>query len=52
MGDAHRRVFDIFTDIKVVTDRPTANENESIVQFRGQCNANANAPSLPPRRNY
>ena len=37
------RVFDVFTDIEVVTDRPTANETESIVQFRGQRNAKANA---------
>jgi hypothetical protein len=37
------RVFDAFTDLEIVTDRPTANETESIVQFKGQPNANANA---------
>jgi len=35
------RVFDAFTEI--VTDRPTAFETESIVQFKGQKNAKANA---------
>jgi hypothetical protein len=37
------RVFDVFTDPEIVTDRPTANATESIVQFRGQPNARANA---------
>jgi hypothetical protein len=37
------RVFDAFTDVEIVTDRPTANETESIVQFKGQRNARANA---------
>ena len=37
------RVFDVFTDVEIVTDRPTANETESIVQFKGQRNARANA---------
>jgi hypothetical protein len=37
------RVFDAFTDVEIVTDHPTANETESIVQFRGQRNAPANA---------
>lgn len=37
------RVFDIFTDIEIVTDRPTAQETESLVQFKGQRNARANA---------
>lgn len=37
------RVFDVFTDLEIVTDRPTAHETESIVQFKGQRNARANA---------
>lgn len=37
------RVFDAFTDVEIVTDRPTAHETESLVQFRGQPNARANA---------
>jgi hypothetical protein len=37
------RVFDAFTDIEIVTDRPTARETESLVQFKGQRNARANA---------
>ena len=37
------RVFAAFTDLEIVTNRPTANETESIVQFRGQRNAKANA---------
>jgi hypothetical protein len=37
------RVFDVFTDIEIVTDRPTALETESIVQFKGQRNARADA---------
>ncbi len=37
------RIFDVFTDIEIVTDRPTANETESIVQFKGQRNARAHA---------
>ena len=37
------RVFDALTDIEIVTDRRTANETESIVQFKGQRNAKANA---------
>jgi hypothetical protein len=37
------RVFAAFTDVEIVTDRPTANETESIVQFKGQRNALANA---------
>jgi pyrroloquinoline quinone (PQQ) biosynthesis protein C len=37
------RTFDAFTDVEIVTDRPTANETESIVQFKGQSNARANA---------
>ena len=37
------RVFDAFTDIEIVTDRPTAHETESLVQFKGQRNAKANA---------
>jgi hypothetical protein len=37
------RVFTAFVDVEIVTDRPTANETESIVQFKGQRNALANA---------
>jgi aspartate/glutamate racemase len=37
------RVFDVFSDVEIVADRPTANETESIVQFKGQQNARANA---------
>jgi hypothetical protein len=37
------RVFDAFSDIEIVTDRPTAFETESIVQFKGQPNARADA---------
>ena len=37
------RVFDVFTDLEIVSDRPTAHETESIVQFKGQRNAKANA---------
>jgi hypothetical protein len=37
------RVFDAFTDIEIVSDRPTALETESIVQFKGQRNARADA---------
>jgi hypothetical protein len=37
------RVFDVFTDIEIVTDCPTAHETESLVQFKGQRNAKANA---------
>jgi hypothetical protein len=37
------RVLDVFTNLEIVTDRPTANETESIVQFKGQRNAKANA---------
>jgi hypothetical protein len=37
------RVFDVLTDIEIVADRRTATETESIVQFKGQRNAKANA---------
>jgi hypothetical protein len=37
------RTLDVFTDIEIVTDRATANETESLVQFKGQRNAKANA---------
>jgi hypothetical protein len=37
------RVFDAFTDPEIVTDRPTAFETESLVQFKGQTNVKANA---------
>ena len=37
------RVFDGFTDLEIVSDRATAHETESIVQFKGQPNAKANA---------
>ncbi len=37
------RVFAAFTDLEIVTDRPTAHATESIVQFKGQRNATANA---------
>jgi hypothetical protein len=37
------RVFDIFTDLEIVTDSPTAEATESLVQFKGQRNARANA---------
>ena len=37
------RVFDVFTNIEIVADRPTAHETESLVQFKGQRNAKANA---------
>jgi hypothetical protein len=37
------RVFDVFKDLEIVTDRPTAHETESLVQFKGQANAVANA---------
>jgi hypothetical protein len=37
------RVYDVFTDLEIVTDSPTADETESLVQFKGQRNARANA---------
>ncbi len=37
------RVFDVLTDIEIVTDRRTAHETESVVQFKGQRNAKADA---------
>ena len=37
------RIFDVFTEIEIVTDQPTADTTESIVQFKGQRNAKANA---------
>jgi hypothetical protein len=37
------RVFDALKDPEIVTDRPTAHETESLVQFKGQANAAANA---------
>jgi hypothetical protein len=37
------RVFDVFTDPEIVTDSPTAAATESLVQFKGQRNARANA---------
>jgi hypothetical protein len=37
------RVFDVFSDVEIVTDRKDALETESIVQFKGQRNAEANA---------
>jgi hypothetical protein len=37
------RVFDVFKDLEIVTDRPTAHETQSLVQFKGQDNAAANA---------
>ena len=37
------RVFDGFADIEIVTDHPAANDVESLVQFKGQRNARANA---------
>jgi hypothetical protein len=37
------RVFDVFTDVEIVTDSPTADATESLVQFKGQRNARANA---------
>jgi hypothetical protein len=37
------RVFDAFTDLEIVTDHRTAAEMESLVQFKGQTNAKANA---------
>jgi hypothetical protein len=37
------RVFDALTDIEIVSDRPTAHETESLVQFKGQRNARGNA---------
>jgi len=37
------RVFDTFTDVEIVTDRETAHETESLVQFKGQRNARADA---------
>lgn len=37
------RVFDVFTDLEIVTDSPTADATESLVQFKGQRNARANA---------
>ena len=37
------RVFAGFTDLEIVTDRLTAHATESIVQFKGQANAKANA---------
>ena len=36
------RLFDAFTDPEIVTDRATAQETESLVQFKGQRNAKAN----------
>jgi hypothetical protein len=33
------RVFDVFTDFEIVTDSPTADATESLVQFKGQRNA-------------
>ena len=37
------RVFDVFTDVEIVTNSPTADATESLVQFKGQRNARANA---------
>jgi hypothetical protein len=37
------RLFTAFTDPEIVTDRKSAHETESLVQFRGQPNALANA---------
>ncbi len=37
------RVLDTFTDVEIVTDRKTAHETESLVQFKGQRNAKADA---------
>jgi hypothetical protein len=37
------RVFDVLTDVEIVTDRPIARETESVVQFKGQRNAKADA---------
>jgi hypothetical protein len=37
------RVFDVLKDLEIVTDRPTARETQSLVQFKGQANAAANA---------
>jgi hypothetical protein len=37
------RVLDVLTELEIVTDRPTANLTESIVQFKGQANARPNA---------
>ncbi len=37
------RVFDVLTDIEIVTDQPTAAATISIVQFKGQRNAQADA---------
>lgn len=37
------RVFGLFTDLEIVTDHATADVTESIVQFKGQRNALANA---------
>jgi hypothetical protein len=37
------RVFDVFTDVEIVTDSSTAAATESLVQFKGQRNARANA---------
>ena len=30
------RVFDAFKDLEIVTDRPTAHETQSLVQFKGR----------------
>ncbi len=37
------RVFTVFADPEIVTDHPTAHETQSIVQFKGQSNAKADA---------
>jgi len=37
------RVFDALTDVEIVTDRETPHETESLVQFKGQRNARADA---------
>jgi hypothetical protein len=43
------RVFDAFTDLEIVTDQCLALETESLVQFKGQRNAKANARLMAAR---
>jgi hypothetical protein len=37
------RVFDAFSEPEIITDRRTAYETESVIRFKGQSNAKANA---------
>ena len=37
------RILDVLTEVEIVTDRNTAHETESLVQFKGQRNAKVDA---------